>query len=204
MEIAEYCVKCGNPISPTDVYCAKCGGVQNAVTQTPPLDWIHLEHAYGMMFEVSKIPPQQAERFRRHEFGSTFPTALAVVLHFLTLGIFTMIFHGLKHSRLAAVRHDDFRAGKAIGFLFIPFFNLYWIFIFWQRLADRINFQYRLRGLPNPVNRGLVTTTCVLSVIPYIGTTFAFLIFIPIVSGQIQSACNQLATMEFLQTNRVS
>jgi hypothetical protein len=38
-------------------------------------------------------------------------------------------------------------------------------------------------------------TTCVLTVIPYIGL-IAFLILFPIVSGQIQAACNRLSQMK--------
>jgi hypothetical protein len=182
-------------LSAADGFCPKCGAAQAAVAGERELGWNELQQVYTLIFDASKIPPGQSQRFQSHGLRSTFPTAVAVLLHFLTIGIFTVIFHGLKHSALPPIRHDDFRAGKAIGFLFIPFFNLYWQFVFWQRLADRINFQFRLRGLPDPVTRGLVTTSCVLTVIPYIGI-LNWLIIAPIVSGQIQSASNRLVEME--------
>lgn len=128
-----------------------------------------------------------------------FDTAGAVVLGIITLNIFAVIHHGLKFSRLPRVRPDDFTAGRAIGFLFIPFFNFHWIFVFWTRLAQRINFQFKLRNLPPPVSGGLgiaVAILTILSIIPGLGVATAavnWLILIPILSSQIQSAANQLA-----------
>lgn len=93
----------------------------------------------------------------------------------LTIGIFGTIYLGLKHSKLPLIKSDDFTAGKGIGFLFIPFFNLYWQFVFWLRLVDRINFQYRLRGEPDPVSRDLALWTIILSLVG-----FVFLITYPV------------------------
>jgi mannose/fructose/N-acetylgalactosamine-specific phosphotransferase system component IIC len=150
---------------------------------------------------VAALPPGKIEELRIHCLRE-FPTGVAVLLHFLTLGFFTTIYHGLKHSQLPMAAHDDFRAGKAIGFLFIPFFNIYWVFVFWLRLADRINLQFRLRGLPDAVSRGLVLTSIifvVIGIIPILGlitATVAGFVLFPILSGQIQSACNRLVMMQ--------
>ncbi len=198
--ISAYCVKCGSPVTRDAQFCPKCGQAQGAVASTKELSLFDLQGVYNMGFDHARVPESQLARFRKHQFFETFPSAVAVLLHFLTIGIFTVIFHGMKHSRLPIIRADDFGAGKAIGFLFIPFFNLYWIFVFWHRLTDRINLQYRLRGAPDPISRGLVTTTCVLTVIPYIGL-IAFLGLYPVVSAQIQSACNGLAEMNARQNH---
>jgi hypothetical protein len=120
---------------------------------------------------------------------------LFILLSILTLGIFGAIYHLLKHGRLPVVKHDDPSAGKAIGFMFIPFYNLYWVFVAWPRLADRINFQYRLRGQPPPISRSLVVTTVAL----FIAGNFLILplpvaCITALISGaQIQSAANRLA-----------
>lgn len=127
-----------------------------------------------------------------------FETAVVVILGIVTLNIFTVIYHGLKHSRLPKVRPDDFSAGRAIGFLFIPFFNFYWIFVFWTRLVQRINFQFKLRGQLPPVAEELgvaVAILTILSMIPVLGIVTAavnWLILLPILSAQIQSAANRL------------
>jgi hypothetical protein len=136
------------------------------------------------------LTPEQRIEYQHHTL-TRFPTWLAVVLHFLTLGLFSIIYQGLKLSKLPLVKDNDFRAGKGIGFLFIPFFNYYWVFRFTLALADRINFQYRLRGQPPKVPRGFALACCIVQVIPYVNV-IGWLVLWPILVGQLQSATNRL------------
>ena len=56
--------------------------------------------------------------------------------------------------------------GKAIGFLFIPFFNLYWNFIAIYGLAQALNSQIRQRAIRNQgVGEGLSLIYCLLALI---------------------------------------
>jgi Protein of unknown function (DUF2510) len=137
------------------------------------------------------LTEEQREQYKQHALTS-FPTWLVVVLHFLTLSLFTLIYQGLKFSKLPEAKQDDFRAGKAIGFMFIPFFNWYWQFRFALGLTDRLNFQFRLRGKRPPVSRGLALASAIVLLIPYVGL-ISWLILMPIVAGQWQSATNRLA-----------
>ncbi len=62
--------------------------------------------------------------------------------------------------------------GKAIGFLFIPIFNLYWIFVAFHGLAKGLNNELRSVAPNKQVSEGLSLTFCVLSLIgliPYVG-----------------------------------
>lgn len=62
--------------------------------------------------------------------------------------------------------------GKAVGFLFIPVFNFYWVFQVYRGWAVDYNRIMSARGLPDRVSEGLATTVCVLmlfSLIPYLG-----------------------------------
>jgi hypothetical protein len=136
------------------------------------------------------LDADQLERYKHHTL-TRFPTWLVVVLHILTFGIFTLIYQGLKLSKLPLVKHDDFTAGKGIGFNFIPFFNLYWVFRFVLAVTDRLNFQFRLRGHPPPISRDLALASCIIHVIPYLNL-IGWLILEPIVAGQWQSATNRL------------
>jgi hypothetical protein len=166
---------------------------QAAAPATQALD------VYDQGFDLTQIPEQQRELYKQHTL-TEFPTWLLVVLFFLTIGIFPTIYHGLKHSRLPQIKADDFTAGQGIGFLFIPFFNLYWLFRFWLSLTDKINLQYRLRNRPPPISRGLVLTMCILDlpVISYVTLLIGPLILTPIVVGIIQSAANGLAAEQQL------
>ena len=61
--------------------------------------------------------------------------------------------------------------GKAIGFLFIPFFNLYWIFVAIHGLAKGLNNELRSVAPGKQVSEGLSLTFCILSIvniIPYV------------------------------------
>jgi hypothetical protein len=167
-------------------------GGQTPLNLNLPDQMMTVYNVYEPWFDLNRIPAAQREQLKKHTMLETFSVAGAIVLHFITLGIFTAIFMGLKHSKLPRVRPDDFGAGKAIGFLFIPFFNFYWIFVFWLRLADRINFQFRLRNLPPPITRGMLLTTVIIGIIPYVGL-ISWMFLYPVVIAEIQGACNQLA-----------
>jgi hypothetical protein len=62
---------------------------------------------------------------------------------------------------------------KAVGFSFIPFFNLYWLFVCFWGLAKDMNRYIAERDIRTPkINEELVLTYCILScvsVIPYLG-----------------------------------
>lgn len=146
---------------------------------------------YSEDFNVSNL--KHKEQFMHHRL-TEFPVWACIILHYVTLGIFSFIYFGLKHGDLPKVKDDDPSAGKAIGFSFIPFFNLYWMFIFWLRLVDRINFQLKLRHKDPEISKGLAIATVILMIIPYI-SLISFLILSPILIGFIQSANNNLVKM---------
>jgi len=148
---------------------------------------------YGNMpMTYPGIVPANSPAASAHTLGH-FSGGLVVLLHFATLGIFTFIWFNLMHDKIPRTRHDDPSAGKAIGFLFIPFFNLYWIFFTYLRLADRLNQQRVARGLPATM-RGFTMTVCILSVIPFVNYVNLLVIW-PIWAGLMQGSVNQLAAV---------
>lgn len=170
------------------------GGYQNQGYQGGgyPAGGPNLYNLYEPTFDVNALSAADRQRFSQHTFQTPFSVGVGILLHFLTFGLFTFIRCGLEFDKLPKIKHDDASSGKAIGFMFIPFFNLYWLFIFWGQLTKRINFQYKLRGMSPPISTGMATGHCIVRVIPYVNF-FSFLITLPILYSQVQAAVNTLA-----------
>jgi hypothetical protein len=177
-----FCRNCGKELEWNPEVCPFCG--------LSPMT--SLGDVYEPHFELICLSPEQRRVFTQHGFRLTFSIDAVIGMHFLTLGLFTLIFFGLKHSQMPLIRHDDFGARKAIGFMFIPFFNLYWQFKFWLRLVDRVNFQSRLAGLQAAISRKLMLATIIVGLVPGVNAA-AFLVMYPICIVRIQRACNELA-----------
>jgi hypothetical protein len=141
---------------------------------------------------IGQVVPADSPQARMHALG-TFSVAGVVLLHLVTFGLFSLIYFGLMHDKMPKLRHDDPSAGKAIGFMFIPFFNFYWMFFMYIRLCDRIAEQRQMRGLPPENLRGLAIAACILSLIPYLGILAGAIIMDSILFGLLQSRVNELA-----------
>ena len=142
------------------------------------------------------LTPELREGYKHNLLTPGMPAWAFVFLSVITVGIFGTIYLQLKQDKLPTVKPDDPSAGKAIGFMLIPLFNLYWYFVVWRRLVDRINFQYRLRGRQPPINHGQVMAAQVLSIAGWflfgiVG--LAGCVWLLVLGAQIESASNRLA-----------
>lgn len=91
--------------------------------------------------------------------------------------------------------------GKAVGFLFIPFFNLYWVFQAVPGFASDANRTLGALGLHHPrVSRGLGIAWCVggiLGLIPFVGVVvgLAGLVIVPLFLAGAIDAANAIRTL---------
>ena len=197
-----FCSNCGKELVDRPEICPACG--------VNPMSYV--EDVYNPVFNFGRLSYEQQNAFMQHQFTETFSIDATIGMHFVTLGLFTLVHFGLKHSKLPVIKHDDFNARRAIGFMFIPFFNLYWQFRFWLRLVDRVDLQLRLRGLPATISRGLMMRTIIIGLFllaalgSVIGILFgvtwmailvpfaslAALLVYPICIVRIQRACNNI------------
>jgi hypothetical protein len=89
--------------------------------------------------------------------------------------------------------------GTAVGFLFIPLFNLYWVFRAYGGFARDCNEYLTVHGVKaKQLPRGVFVTfaiLCVLSIIPVIsyGAGILLMIFEILVTNYLCNAINQLA-----------
>jgi len=140
---------------------------------------------------IPQVVPANSPEAGMHQLG-TFSVAGVVVLHLFTFGLFSLIWFGLMHDKMPKLRYDDPSAGKAIGFMFIPFFNLYWMFFMYIRLCDRVAEQRRLRGMLEANLRGLAIAKCICILIPYLNILLSPIMG-SIFFGLLQSRVNELA-----------
>jgi hypothetical protein len=115
-----------------------------------------------------------AFRFRDDDIAISVLIWLAILL---TTGIVALVNSlGIIYHCWAAIQ-DGGRArtapGEAIGFLFIPIYNLYWVFVCYKGLAEDMNNYQMNRNLNyQKVDDGLPSAYCILAIcgiIPYLG-----------------------------------
>jgi len=128
---------------------------------------------------------------------TAFPVIGSVLLS-LFVPLFALIYYGIVHGNLPRRRPDDPSAAKAIGFSFIPIFNIYWAIFFWIRLCTRINDESVRVGLPPTAPRNLVIAICWCYLglfIPILNilAAIAQVVMIIIVLVQLQTSLNRLA-----------
>ena len=144
--------------------------------------------------DLSRLPPDARAPLAFHRIRR-FPVWAAGVLNFITLGFFGLIHFSLLHNALPKAAHNDPSGGKAIGFSFIPYFNMYWVFFNSLRLCDRLDLQYRVRDRKPKAPRGMMIACSVVTVIPYLN-----LILMPILWTigvcRLQSVVNEVADMD--------
>lgn len=93
------------------------------------------------------------------------------VLHVLVLGVSAagLITWAIFHYhlwRLLPTQFAETTPGKAVGFLFIPFFNFYWVFRSFLGVNRGLNRLAEVHNLPQPrANVGLATAAAVFFVV---------------------------------------
>jgi hypothetical protein len=150
------------------------------------------KNIYEDHFNIKSLDSDEVTRFKKNNFYDTSSPGLGIFLNIITLGLFCFFSTASKHGKFNKLRQDDITGGAAVGFLFVPFYNLYWLFKMQLLLVKRINFQFKLRNQPPPLSASLATIACIGSCIPFI-QYISFLIIFPIYYYQVQTACNRLA-----------
>ncbi len=99
--------------------------------------------------------------------GSLFTFGLSAIA---SMVLFYIILY--RHWQLIQDGYARTTPGRAVGFLFIPFFNLYWIFEAFPGLIRDTNAYIQRHGLPVKIqDAGLATAFCILTLlclVPYL------------------------------------
>jgi len=137
-----------------------------------------------------------------------FTDILAILINYVVIGlagiIASVVFYCLiLHKCWSLIPTDLAKTtpSKAVGFLFIPFFNLYWNFVAYYGLAQAINIETRRKKISDKkVNEGLCIAYCILiccTIIPYVGVlaSIAAIVIWIISLKQIKDAAIALITV---------
>jgi len=122
------------------------------------------------------------------------------ILAFIPLIYATVIIAMLVHKMWQRLQDGQVRTtpGQAVGFLFIPLFNFYWIFQAYWGFAQDYNKYISARGLNiSPMSEKLALTVCVLaicSIIPFVGILIGIvnLVFLTLFFAQVCDRLNAL------------
>jgi hypothetical protein len=123
---------------------------------------------------------------------------LVVATVYLMVLLYRIWRHVIRESRSSGLQPSVGSPGKAIGFLFIPLFNLYWVFVAIGRLPRDINALAAARQVSGrvPVALGYATAILsVVSVIPFAGYATSFvvsLVLMPVFVTRAVGLCGRI------------
>ncbi|MCA9250760.1 MAG: hypothetical protein R3E58_15625 [Phycisphaerae bacterium] len=150
-------------------------------------------------------PDELAVKGQHHTFIS-FPVASVVLLHFVSCGMFTLIYMNQLHERMPRLRPNDPSATVALGLCFVPFVNLIWFLFSFHRLCIRIDEQRSFNGLEHAAPTWLALPLCCLLIVTVAAAFFIpggiyLLILVaasllPLFAALVQNAVNGLCERE--------
>ncbi|MEE8608252.1 MAG: zinc ribbon domain-containing protein [Nitrospiraceae bacterium] len=184
-----YCSNCGTPVKRDDQFCPECGTATGRAPGATP--------STGAV--ASRL--DRVELRREGLFFRAYPVWVMVLLSILTFGIYTVFWLNHWHGVMPKRRNDDPSTARAIGFLFIPLYNYYWLFESLLRLCTRLDEELADAGLPDRVPRELVRWFCILYLVPYVNLV-ASPILGGIATGRMQSLVNRLADFDVSESGQ--
>ncbi len=105
-----------------------------------------------------------------------FPIAALIALHYATFGIFTFFWITSLHGRLPALRPNHPSGGRAVLLAMLPFVNLYWAYLCYPLLAERLNELMPRHNLKGAIPMSLVLATVSMIVIPMVIWIVGFIV----------------------------
>lgn len=152
---------------------------------------------YTMGRRTSSWDPKLRDDCRaRGLFFHAYPVWVMVLLTIFTLGIYAQFWLNHWHGVMPKRRLDDPSTSRAIWFLFIPIFNVYWQFEALLRVSTRLDEELEAAGSFQRVPKELVRWMLIIGFIPYVGIVISGLVLAPIAVGMYQSRVNQLAAYD--------
>jgi hypothetical protein len=90
--------------------------------------------------------------------------------------------------------------GAAVGFLFVPFYNLYWVFVANMGLCEAINRSLITRGGAPRAPKGLAIACCIVNIVPYcnlLAGPIMWLVFMFMLDGPKKELVNRTGAVTY-------
>lgn len=132
-------------------------------------DWLFCPHADT----VTKLNTY----FDRMWFCAVVGFPLCIIVIGIPIVIFATIYAWMLHYQLWKLIPKEIASttpGKAVGYMFIPFFQCYWTFVSYLGLCIDMNKTLEQRGIQYRTSTGLGWTSCILLILTYITTLTVF------------------------------
>jgi len=111
-----------------------------------------------------------------------FPVWLLIPLHFFTLGVFSFFWITTMHGRLPQTRPDEPTGARALSLMLVPILNMYWMFICYPMLVDRLNRIRERQGLLGNVPMVPALTICFINLAVFLMTVTGSIVLLILVS----------------------
>ncbi len=195
------CLKCGSALKPDATYCAQCG--MTVPRRGRPVERLSKSFFLGSL--VGGWVLGYAMVIGAIFSGSAGASIGLGLFSTLPLVYTAVVFFVLWYKAWESVQDGHVRTSpcRAVGFMFIPFFNLYWLFeAIWGFARDYNRFIVRHRISAPDLSEGLFLAVCILSVVsfclgwvPFFGyvIVIALLVLIVIVANAVVDGVNRLA-----------
>jgi hypothetical protein len=150
------------------------------------LGWIIGAYAAGSVFLITGViigvvwAVIRQGKFTLADMGLLAPAIMLFLLGIASTMLAAIFGYVLLYKAWQAIQDGQPRTtpGKAVGFLFIPFFNLYWMFVAYWGWAKDCNAYISSKGLsPAPLPEKLYLAFPIITLcggVPYVGSVAAF------------------------------
>jgi hypothetical protein len=191
-----FCIKCGEQVKEGSIFCSYCGfRIQDMPSSRKDASASSAINENNGKPDIKKIN-RPAGKINPHLYlilvwggfalffaGIMQPKDNTYAMTLLILSGLVSVISGYIYSLVCLYRCWDVlqgftartTAGKAVGFLFIPIYNLYWVFVSLKGMASDANEFLENRGQKRKISEGLSLLTGILFVVPYM------ICFVPII-----------------------
>lgn len=169
------CSKCGSPVDSSSLYCPRCGGTDREEEKFLPAHaaWKKINpHLYTFSLWGGIVCMALGIGAGR---SWAMPGLVLGAIGLVCLAVASIYYFKLLYRCWSVLQGHNPRTtpGKAVGYFFIPGFNIFWMFVAIAGLAKDANDYCRQAKSGARISENLSLAACVVSLVPYVNVIAA-------------------------------